>query len=722
MLKRTSKDNGHYHMVYVKPDKSTGLSSTAKDGHSHDILINPNTNQLDVYPHIDHTHRLLDLALENKISAKDDVELVAEVVRLRKEAEQYEKDSFEDAEEAEGFYDGDGQWVDLDKESLKADKRACLTFNHVQPKVNVLSGYYRKNRHDFKFFPTEGGDVRVADMITQLVKNVCTQNTFENSEVRVFEDEMITGRGLFNVYLDYDKNMNGEPDIIIEWFPWRDARLGPHENPDASDCEYISKSKMYSLAKAVQLWPDKKSELNAAMNDISGKTIVHKTIPERTYEGKSNITGADLSIADEKDIAKKQIRVTELWRKEYVNADVAVNVLDGFALNISGMKAADISAVKTIPGLSMVKKRVHKMRVTRVAGGVVKLDDDYVDEIEIDGKPDFGIVPAYANKRGPKWWGIVKPAIEPQREINKRLSQAADVTSSMMGKNRFIEDNMFSTPSEENRYKKQGATSGGVYKLIDINKMPTKDEGSEFPVALTEYAMMASSQLSQIMNINPEMMGQQSNARTGAAISEKKDAGLVGNEFLMDNMAFAKRKLIKIVVGLIQKKYTVERIMRMLNNANQVKPFELGKKPFDQFEPQEIQEMLTNLDLTKYDIVVGENAYSPTARTAHLKTFMEIAQTPAGALIPPEVYVNLMDVPEKDSILTQIKENRQQQMQSEQAKNDTEIEKTKIAAQSKMQEKQDKEQQTGQPQFKRVTRIEEGAEGMTRMQEITEGM
>ena len=81
------------------------------------------------------------------------------------------------------------------------------------------------------------------------------QNDFESEESEVCDDQRITGRGFFNMYIDYDTNIEGE--IIIEQFSWDDCYLGPHKKKDLSDCEYLNKTKWFSGPKIKQLWPDK---------------------------------------------------------------------------------------------------------------------------------------------------------------------------------------------------------------------------------------------------------------------------------------------------------------------------------------------------------------------------------------------------------------------------------------------------------------------------------
>lgn len=696
MFKKLDKAKKHTHVAVINPDGMSGVSSPGPDGHIHDIVMGMDmmTGEqagLNVLPVENHTHTLSDIPLgtENPEVEKDE-DKAEDAIRLRKEAEKFEEESFKKAVESEGFYDGTDHWTKAARRSLKNAKRACITANYVQPLVDTLTGYLSRNRHDYKFFPNEGGDQFSADIMTETVKLICTNNDFEFAEVRVFKDEAVTGRGNFNIYMDFDRNRNGDGELIIEHYPWRDVRFGPHVYPDLRDCEYMSKSKMYSLAEAKNLWPDKKKELSDCISQDNGDgTIseVNRNPVDQYREEGEPITSA--SSSDEMDIARKLIRITEIWRKEPITVPVLVYSNPNGeveAFNAEDWSKSDLDAATSIPGTKLVRRKIYRMRVTMVAGGKVLLSDEYPDLPEVNGVPEFEVVPAYAKKQGDKFWGVVEAVKDLSREINFRFSQAADILKNMMAKGWFYDNQTFESPQEETKFKENANSPGWMSKLQDVNHKPEQPEPVPFPTELTNYALLMTDQLHKVGNINPDLMGAQTNSRTGNAIAERKDAGLIGNEFLYDNHAFAKRKLAKMIIAYIQKYYTADRLYRMLanRNAQMSKSMQIGGQDLSEITPQKLQEVLDNLDLTLYDITVGESAYSPTARQANLKQWTDIQAQ--GGNVPMEMLIDMSDLPDKDKYLKMLDDQRNMQMQEVNAKNQTEIAKTQIAANAKQTE------------------------------------
>ena len=90
---------------------------------------------------------------------------------------------------------------------------------------------------------------------------------------------------------------------------------------------------------------------------------------------------------------------------------------------------------------------------------------------------------------------------------------------------------------------------------------------------------------------------------------------------------------------------------------------------------------LKDADLTKYDVTIGETGQSPTAQLANFEMMMELAQK--GVPLPPQLFVELAPIPNKDRVMQILAEANQQQADADQRKYDTEIQKTMIAAQSK---------------------------------------
>ncbi len=674
----------HYHIIYLNESRTpkTVLISQAKD-HVHggtwfeqqQGLMEesgnpiPDLSGLMITPGADgHTHELgEEVPSSTKIDNETDEEIVSDVRALFKEVLEVESDYRKRGEESEGFYSGfgsagslEGQWEKKIKDKLKNSDRAALTINEIEPKLDILSGHQRQNRLDIKFFPVEEGDTNVAEILNILTKNILEQNNFDFEETESFEDGMITGRGNINIYVDYDKNLEG--DVVVEWFPWKQVKYGPHNKKNVSDCEYLFKDQWHSKAFLKNMWPNKIKEIQIEYDDTF--TDRHTTTQKDQYENpeaKSEETNLleNKKDSDFVDIAKKKFRILECWRKIYKTVSILVNIEDKIFHNSEFWSAQDINSVKTIQGFSEVKVKRHRMRVTKIANTVL-LDDDYPD-LPIQ---DFHIIPFYAKKRGNRIWGKVEPAKDVQKEIDKRHSQAIDILNKVASYGWFYDNQTFPTPKEQKNFEANSSTPGFSQLVGNVDKPPKQVEGVKFPAELARYEELSSAKLKEIMNVNLEMLGMPSGAESGIAIIQRKRQGLIGNEFLFDNLSLLKRKLGRMIAAYIQKVYSVERMIRILENralrGDIVEPkniptgspmeklIQQSQGIMPRYDPAILKLILTEADLTKYDVVVGESAYSPTNRQANFIIWLEAAKS--GIPVPPVMLVDLSDLPEKDKV------------------------------------------------------------------------
>ena len=674
----------HYHVVYLNESKNpkTILISEEKD-HGHggawmDIqegLMSQNGSPIPQMPgrwiitpgKDGHTHDIgEEVPASTKIDDEKEEDIVSNVRSLFKEVLELESDYRKRGEESEGFVAGfgtagtmEGQWEKKLKAKLIGADRAALTINEIEPKLDILSGHQRQNRLDIKFFPVEEGDATVAEILNILTKNILEQNNFNFEETEEFEDGMITGRGNLNLYIDYEKNLDG--DIIVEWFPWQQAFYGPHNKKDFSDGEYLFKAQWHSKAFLKNMWPDKADKIQAEYDDIF--TEPHRTIKGDQYESSESKTepvstlDSNKTDSDFVDLAKKKFRSLECWRKIYKTVSILVNTPDNVFHNSEFWSPKDINAVKTMPGFTAVQVKRHRMRVTKIANTVF-LDDDY-PKLPVQ---DFHLLPLYAKKRGNKIWGKVESVKDPQREIDKRHSQGVDILNKVAPYGWFYDSQTFPTPKEQKNFEANSSTPGFSQLVTNVDKPPKQAEGVKFPSELARYEELASAKLKEIMNVNLEMLGMESGAESGIAIIRRQRQGLIGNEFLFDNLSLQKRKLGKMLAAYIQDVYSVERMIRILENRalrgdiiqpqniqsgsqmeNLIKQSE-GMSP--KYDPAILKELLTNKDLTKYDTIAGESAYSPSNRQGNFILWLEASKS--GVPVPPLMLYDLSDLPEKE--------------------------------------------------------------------------
>lgn len=665
---RTGK---HYHIAYVEIDEATGsvldgITTTEKD-HFHSIENNQ------VAPAGDgkgHTHTLKEYETTEKEDREKDDKIIKDVISLFKEAKGYEDKSRKKAIESEDFYNGK-QWKEEDKSTLEKSQRSALTINEIEPKIDLLSGYQRQNRTDFRFLPVEEGDAIIADLLNVIVKNIVERCNYDHEETDIFEDTAITGRGLINVYVDYGKDMRGE--IIIERFPWGDCYFGPHEKRDAADCEYLIKTKWYSKARLKQLYPDKIKDINREIDLFDKEDTPHLRTPGTQYDNSENtvdsIVNADPDLID---LAKKEFRILECWRKVYEQNRVIANVEDDFYFNAKGWKVSDINSVKNLPSFNVIERVVTKIRVTRVASKVL-LDDEF-PELAVD---DFFILPVYAKKRGAEWWGKIENLKDIQKEINKRHSQAVDIINKVASYGYYYDKQTFDTPEKAAKFRQNVSSPGFAIEIMDVNRPPLQTEGVKFPAEIVQLEQISSQKLRELMNVNTEFEGRGQAGTSGVAMVERKRQALIGNEFLFDNLDAVKRKLGRILVALIQKHYTPERIMRIVENQNKRQPVSLGGQPLESVDKEEVLSLLTESDLTKYDIVVSQSPFSASMREANFAIWIELAKTRPE--IPLDWLIELSDLPDKEKFKAILQEQMEAARAQEDKKYQTELAKTAMA-------------------------------------------
>jgi hypothetical protein len=683
LLKTVKKGNGHTHIVAINNKTGEGQTSKTKD-HTHIVrfvadtrptldggMVPEGSGRWMLEPAENHTHEAVPYVPEPKQDKEDDEKIVADCLQLFRVAKDIEKEARDDAKASIKFYRGE-QWDAQQKSMLEKAKRACLTINQTEPKVDLLSGYQRQNRTDIKYMPTEEGDQRISEVLNIVSKNILENCNFRFEETEVFEDGVIGGRGLFHIFADFSRDIRG--DVIVEKFEWDDVYFGPHVKKDLSDCEYLVKTKWYSRSKVEKMYPDKKALIGQEFDDSDEKEVREPVGDKYAYTDNKIIATTDPDLID---LSKKQVRLLEVWRKEYKRSYVVANPDADFYYNASDWSEGDIKALGTITMLTVLPYVEHRMRMTKLAAEVL-LDDEYPDL----ATQDFDIIPFYAKKRGDYFWGKIHPVKDPQREVNKRHSQLVDIMNRQAAYGWFYDDGTFPDKTEVENFRSNSSAPGFIQRISSIKSLPEKIEGAKVPTEIIQLLQIEDKMVRDIFNVNLEMEGNQSNAQSGIAILERKKQGLVGNEFLFDNLSLAKAKIGRLLVAYIQKYYTPERMMRILGNENAKAPITIGGQPFQDPMKEELFELLKESDLTKYDVTVAESGWSPTTRIANATMWFELAAK--GARVPMPFLIELSDLPEKDKVLQMFAAESQQRAQVEQDKNAVEIEKTKIAAMSKL--------------------------------------
>ena len=114
------------------------------------------------------------------------------------------------ANQCEDFFLG-MQWSQSDKALLKAQRRPALTINKILATMSNVLGEQIFNRTDTAFKPrNEDATVDVASALTKVFMQISDNNQLPWVRSDVFFDGIVTGRGFFDVRLDFTDSLVGE--------------------------------------------------------------------------------------------------------------------------------------------------------------------------------------------------------------------------------------------------------------------------------------------------------------------------------------------------------------------------------------------------------------------------------------------------------------------------------------------------------------------------------
>lgn len=554
------------------------------------------------------------------------------------------------------FYLGK-QWKAADKEILSRQKRPALTFNHIRPLINLISGYQRQNRQDIKVYNKKGGTREVAEILTAIIKhsNDYSLGDFETSIA--FLLGIISAKAYLGVTLDYDDDpYNGE--LRIENTSPFQVYPDPYsERYDFSDASFIFKTVWLPRKKIELIYPDKKEELESMEVDTEDKVSITEAEPRHeTYA-----TGSGKTISE---IDKWKYRVKQCFWREYETQTFIYDLYNGVAkrtdLNNEQLKRLLARA----PNFRKIKKVTPKMRLSTYVGSLLLEDmEPYVNRRRKQyGLKRFPIVPFY-----PYWiegthTSVVTPLKDPQQEINKRYSQMLHHLNQSANSG-WIGDPQAVVNWEE---LEEMGTKPGVTIKLKPGKQYGKDVTKIDPSVLSEGHLIlmkeGGNQVKVVSGVNTDLLGMTPEKHeSGFAMQLRQRQGLVSLEPILDNFRITKQLLGRVLIEMIQKSgaYSKEEVIRIVID-NEEKEYKINQKRMFG-----IGRALNDLTVGTYDCTVGQAPSSPTARMARFYSLIEAVK--AGIPIPPTTIIKSSDIPEKEEVLQGIAKQEEAQQEAAQA-------------------------------------------------------
>ena len=554
-----------------------------------------------------------------------------------------------EAREDYGFYTGEAQWTEADKEKLRAEKRPAITINRIRPQVNVLCGYQRINRSDIDFLPRTSDDAKLCEVRKGVTKYVLDTCNYEYAENQVFLDGVVTGLGWFEVGYKFKyPTLDGDAFVRRE-SPFNIYVDSESREPDFSDAKYIIRAKWVEKSDLERVFPEYKEQIEAQ---------------ERIYDQDEDATernDTDWQLYFDKE--KRKLRLVECWYKEQITDEFFITD-KGEAIRQGDMSQEVIQSGAVIDHMKM------PITVVRVA--------TFFDNVLLEDKEspynhgEFPFIPfsVYYTAEGDEPQGVVRGLKDVQREINKRRSQTLHILNSQSNTGWIFEQSAI-TKEQERTIKELGSSPGTVLTVMDgtLTGNRYRQISPQAPATNVQAATAeAENDIRAVSGINEALMGTDISANaSGRAIELKQKQAVTQIVPILDSLRKAKKAIAYQLwgerghQGIIPQYYNEEKTFRIIGE-NGKQSFLTVNQEQQQVDPLRgtITTVLNDLSQGEFDVVVADSPQSATQRTSQLWALTDAIQQLG---IPGDmvfgIVLQLSDIPNKEEILQRWQQKQQ---------------------------------------------------------------
>lgn len=350
-----------------------------------------------------------------------------------------------ESEEDDGYYiGGELQWSKdgstQDMERLKLQSRTVVSINHIQPVVDVLTGFERQNQYDIKAMPQgeKDEDAEDARLLSWLLKFAQEQTETQEIQSEVFEDGVIRGMGAVHIGVEWAHSENPDGDILVEKLkPGKDLIWDPYwKKYDLSDCRYIIRFTWTFFDDLLAQYPDQREMIQAAATglDPAFAQMVSDNItsqgPISDQYGRTTSEHAESnpeSMLQMYDPLGRRLLVLEVWYRRFEKIFVVHNSATGKVVVTDEEREAD-ALVAADPGRwTKVQKSRRRIRMATVLPSTLQTLEGPMESPYENDKENYPFVAYVAKRRGDHIYGVVRNLKDPQLVENKRVSQVMDI-------------------------------------------------------------------------------------------------------------------------------------------------------------------------------------------------------------------------------------------------------------------------------------------------------
>lgn len=514
------------------------------------------------------------------------------------------------------------QWDPQLVKKREKEGRPCLTTNKLGAFIRQVVNDARQNKPGIVTHPVDGdADPETAEVMNGLIRNIEQSSNADVAYDTSLDDAVSGGFGYFRINTQYSCEDTFDQDLVIE--PIYNA-LSVYGDP-------------YSTA--------------ADSSDWNGAFIID-TLSKKAFEKEYGVKDDPIDWTAYDSIGAPwiegdEVMIAEYWKREQIKKQIVL-LSDGQILDPAEMKRQPFMYV----GLTVVgePRDVMSYKVTQYILTGTKV----LKTVEWAGKyipivPVYGDVINLAGKRYTR--SLIRSAKDAQRRYNYHQSTVTELLAlapkaPWVGRKGFADkDENWQTANSESH----------AYLEYDGSEAPQRTQFSPPPVGELQAALSASDDMKSIIGLYDASLGARSNETSGKAINARQREGDVSTFHYIDNLSRAIRHAGRILIDLIPKVYSAERVVRVLgpDGKSEMKPVNQPTVEKVKGEDGQMQEVQRIYDLRagKYDLTVKAGPSFTSQREEFVAMVTELIRAfPPAAPILGDMLVKNMDIPDADKI------------------------------------------------------------------------
>jgi hypothetical protein len=480
----------------------------------------------------------------------------------------------EEAKLAWDFYDG-AQWAPEEVTKLAELGQPAIVINKIAAKIDNVAGTEVAGRTRIAYRSRSGQpeEEQAAKVLSDLLAYTAERTELAQEISRAFRAGLVCGVGWLEVGQTPDVFVQAEDELSVVWDPL--AR-----NADLADARFIARERWLDAENVREIFPTHGPTMVAALREEG--TLLRS--PYAALNGAESVPYFDAKREVYRVVEVQYKQSVRQWRVQLLNGQV-----QGFYTRPEARDAAKQPGAQLLETLWV--PRVH---VGYFGGGVL------LHHAALEG-PDFTLLPYVykRHKQGGRPYGLVRAAIDPQRELNKRRSKAMHLlnTAQVIADVDAVDDPALLA-------REAARPDGLILKRAgkDLRIIRNTD------LATSQVAVMeqAGRDIQDVLGVFDEAMGKESNAQSGAAIQQRQLASTLNQMFAFDALRRLKKRLGTQLLALLRQTLTPTAVLRITDDLTAARLFAMGEHDLNASFDVVVEEVRDALSLRDAEVITAQ--------------------------------------------------------------------------------------------------------------------